>query len=792
MVDNPSHTPFEIEISESQGETTRLKKAEETINKQNQLMKTLLDNLQVGVFMVEAPTGKPLFANQRAIDLLGRGIMNQADQHTLARQYNAYKYGTNELYPTDQMPIVSGLKGESHYIDDMVVVHPDGSTVRLEIFGTPVKDNSGHITGSLVSFSDITEKKQMEESLRQSEIKFRKVVENSPDLLYRTDMNGVIVFISPSVYTLSGYTIKEALGMKMAEEVYVNSEERAVFLELLSKKGFVRHFEALLRRKDGTTWWASTNAQFYRDEQGTILGVEGISRDVTELKRMQRQLKESENQYKQLSDASFEAVFLSEKGICISQNRSARMMFGYSNDEAVGMPATNWIHPDNRELTIRNIASGFEGVYQSRALRKDGSTFPCEIQARVIEQDGRNIRITALKDITDRIKAENEKLKAEKFRADQARHAMVGQLAGKMAHDFNNVLGVIMGNAQLAMIDCTESNIRETLQLILDQTLRGKNLTKNLVAFAKDQEPRQEYFKIHEKIDLVLDLLKKDLQSIQLIKEYQYRIPDILADPGMIEHALVNLIQNSIHALSRTKIPEILVRTYISDKLICFDIRDNGCGIPEDHIDNIYEPGFSLKGRKDETGAYGKNIKGAGYGMSNVKRYIEQHKGSITVRSAPGYGTKITVAIPLLEKQLTEMEQEKLVHSKPQTGKYILLVEDEQAIADVQYSILTARPLNHNVDMAATGQMAVDLLARNAYDLISLDYMLQGKLNGIDVYQSIRQTDKTIPILFISGNMEFIESIKELKQKDPYIDHLSKPCGNLEYVESINALIEKR
>jgi len=321
--------------------------------------------------------------------------------------------------------------------------------------------------------------------------------------------------------------------------------------------------------------------------------------------------------------------------------------------------------------------------------------------------------------------------------------------------------------------------------------MRGKNLTRNLVAFAKDQEPKQEFFRISEKIDLVLRLLKKDLEGIELIKEDKTGVPDLLADPGMIEHAFVNLIQNSIHAVSLVEHPRIINRIYSLDDNIRIEIEDNGCGIPKKHLENIFEPSFSLKGTKDTTGSYERGIRGTGYGMSNVKKYIEQHKGNISVDSEIGSGTKVTISIPAIKKQLTSEEIIEIRKEITHCEKYILLVEDETAISNIQYRILTNEPCNHKVDIANTGQIAMDLFDRTEYDFMSLDYVLPGGINGMDVYHHIRETNKTIPILFISGNIEFLESIKALKQKDACIDHVSKPCQNKDYVNSINGLLER-
>ncbi|MBA3011652.1 MAG: hybrid sensor histidine kinase/response regulator, partial [Desulfobacula sp.] len=339
--------------------------------------------------------------------------------------------------------------------------------------------------------------------------------------------------------------------------------------------------------------------------------------------------------------------------------------------------------------------------------------------------------------------------------------------------------------------DCKDDQTKKTLELIYEQTIRGKNLTKNLVAFAKDQEPKQEFFSIHEKIDIVTNLLQKDLEGIELIKENKPGVPDLLADPGMIEHALINLIQNSIHAISKVEHPKIIMRTYCFEDEICFEIEDNGCGIPKEYMESIFEPSFTLKGNKDVTGSYESNIRGTGYGMSNVKKYIELHMGTILSESKMGSGTKFTICLPVIKKELSKEEKIEIREEITYFEKYILLVEDEIAISDIQYNVLTQEPGNHKVDTANNGKAAMDLFDRNEYDFISLDFILPGKINGMDLYNHIRETNKIIPILFISGNIEFLESIKNLKQKDANIDHLSKPCPNKEYLRSINKLIEK-
>ncbi len=475
-------------------------------------------------------------------------------------------------------------------------------------------------------------------------------------------------------------------------------------------------------------------------------------------------------------------------------NKGFTEITGYSSKEIKSLE--DWFliaYPDKeyRNKFLRNwkdFYTKLATIHQIKVTCKTGDVKDIECRGNFLK-DGRILLI--MSDNTWRAKAEKEKEKAQRVAADQKKMAFVGEVAGKMAHDFNNILGIIMGNTELSLMDCKDKETKKTLKLILQQTLRGKNLTKNLIAFAKDQKPKQEFFKLNDKIELVLNLMQKDLEGIEIIKEVSTGAPEILADPGMIEHGLVNLIQNSIHALSMVKNPNIIIRTYKLDNNLCFEIEDNGSGIPKEHLESIYEPSFSLKGSNDVTQSYKNGIKGTGYGMANVKKYIEMHKGSVSVESEFGSGTKFTIQLPIIQKELTIKEKTAIQKETTQFEKYILLVEDEQSLSDIQYKILTQDPCNHKVDIAVNGQVAIDLFNRNKYDCISLDYILPGGINGMDVYNHIREINKTIPIFIVSGNIEFLESIKELQHNDNKLGHISKPCQNKDYLEGINKSLEQ-
>ena len=543
-----------------------------------------------------------------------------------------------------------------------------------------------------------------------------------------------------------------------------------------------------------------TNPTLYTEKDLEVLSA--ISHQIAiaiERKQAENALKESEKKYRHLFVTApagiYEIDF--EKMKIINVNDIMCEYAGYTEKEFLSMNPFELLDEDGQKEVAGRI-NAIKDTHQIaktmefNLVKKNGETLPVLLSSDFIHEENRlKGAVVVVHDITERKKMEQEKIEAQKLAAEQKKLALIGQVAGKMAHDFNNILGIIMGNIELMLLDCDNPVMLKTLELILNQTMRGKSMTRNLVAFAKNQEPRQTYFNINEKIDLVVALMKKDLEDIEVIKHYQAHMPDLLADPDMVEHALVNLMQNAVHALGKTKNPMITLSTQHLADSIRITLTDNGCGIPREYMEKIYDPAFTLKGGNDVTGAYHGHVKGSGYGMGNVQKYIHQHKGRIEVNSCINAGTTVCITLPVIEKQLTTQEKKERLNTPLQKGRQILLVEDEQDISQVQCRILTQSPFHHRVDVVPCGQTAMDQFDRGSYDLISLDYMLPGEHNGMAVYHHIRQRNTKVPILFVSGNIEFLESIKKLKDQDHRLDHLSKPCRNKTYVESINALLDK-
>ncbi len=516
-----------------------------------------------------------------------------------------------------------------------------------------------------------------------------------------------------------------------------------------------------------------------------------------ERKQAQDALMESEQRYRHLFSHApagiCEVDFENQRFIRV--NEIICRFSGYARAELMQMNPLDFLTKQSRERFKERIARLAAGEKETRNIEyelitKQGKQLSVAVTLDFAHDDKKmSHTLVVIHDISWRKRIEKEKIKAQKLLGEQQKLALIGQVAGKMAHDFNNILGVIMGNVELMLMDHDDPALRKILKRILVHTEKGQYLTRNLIAFARNQEPRQKYFSFNEKIDLALALMKKDLNGIDVHRSYAADLPEVLADPGMIEHALINLLQNSIHALSKTRTPEIRLHTFISGGTICLEIKDNGCGIPHAHLKDIFTPSFTLKGGKDLTGAYAPGIKGTGYGMSNIQKYVHQHKGTIEVISSPDQGTCVRICFPVIERQLSEAEKQSLSSVMIRPGMRILVVEDEPDISRMQHRVLTQEPCHHIVDVAVDGMTALNLFERHSYDLVSLDYMLPGSLNGMEVYRRIRQINSAVPILFVSGNIEFIEEIKSLTEKDKLMSHLSKPCRGAEYVEAIHSLM---
>jgi PAS domain S-box-containing protein len=480
-----------------------------------------------------------------------------------------------------------------------------------------------------------------------------------------------------------------------------------------------------------------------------------LERRVQELEKIESKYKsskealgDSEGRYRALFNSSFGAIFISEKGICLDQNQTAERMFGYTHTEAVGRPGLEWIAPEDREQVKNNMMSGHENSYQITALRKDGTTFFAEIQAKMINVADRSIRVTTLRDITERKKMEAQLYQALKMES-------VGRLAGGVAHDFNNMLGVILGHTELALLQADENHeLHGDLTEIQKAAKRSADITKQLLAFARKQTISPRQLDLNDTVASMLNMLRRLIgEDIDLVWKPAAHLWPVKMDPSQIDQILANLCVNARDAISG--VGKLTIETgkktfdeeycnehpgFIPGDFVLLAVSDNGCGMDKDTLDNLFEPFFTTK----DVG------KGTGLGLATVYGIVKQNAGFINVYSEPGQGSTFRIYLPRL---VAEENADKAVPEKKAVAggtETILLVEDELSILRMTRMMLERK--GYSVLPAATPGEAIDLAKTHADKIhLLMSDVVMPEMNGRALAGQITAIYPGIGLLFMSG-----------------------------------------
>jgi PAS domain S-box-containing protein len=311
-------------------------------------------------------------------------------------------------------------KIQEHEERTWTYIHKNGATIQVSLIVTAIRNNKDEIIGFLGIASDITKRIEAEKALLASFKKWEAIISASPDGIGMVSLHGNLEFMSEKLAVLYGYSIDrkdEYLGKSIFD--FIDSSNHQIladnFQNLLNGTSENKITEYMGIKKDGSRFYADVNSTVLYDLTGTPVNILFIQRDITDRKQAEAELEESREKYRGLSEASFEAIFISEKGLCIEQNHAAEMMFGYTSEEAMTRYGTDWIVPEDREMVMNNMISGFEEPYEAVALRKDGTTFQCVLNGRKMHYKGRDVRVTSLSDITLLKKVEQELIVAKEI-----------------------------------------------------------------------------------------------------------------------------------------------------------------------------------------------------------------------------------------------------------------------------------------------------------------------------------------------------------------------------------------
>ncbi len=556
--------------------------------------------------------------------------------------------------------LAARLKGDEPRTTEIPVICKDGSRLWINL-KTTIVHKDGVPGGLQIAFIDVTDRKQAEESLRESEAKYKLLAEKMTDVVFITDLNLRTLYASPSIKAQLGFTPEERIAQDVPGQVTPAS--LAVALDLLSKE-YEREqqgqadpdrtitVELEYYHKDGSTRWIENVMSGIRDDQGVAIGLHGVSRDITKRRKMEESLQESERKYRELVDSVPITLFeMDTEGKITSANPAALETFRYTPEDLEdGYNIEQLIIPEDMErliVTVERVWNG-EALWnlEFTGLRKDGSTFPFIVFPSAIIRDDKLIGIRgAMIDITQRKQAERDLQNARDMLLQSEKLASIGRLSAGVAHEILNPVNIISMELQiLRTMDSLSPEVQEEIKVCMNQIGRIVTITENLKAFSRIPSKKMIMASINNVIKYILVLYATQLkiEGIETEVHYQYALPETLMDMEKIEQVIMNLISNAMASMEgkEKKILRITTQKEIptgDHDQLSITIADTGTGIKRDVMSKIFDPFFTTK----EPG------KGTGLGLSISYGIIHDHGGAIRAENNEWGGASFHIRLPV-------------------------------------------------------------------------------------------------------------------------------------------------
>ncbi|NOG45208.1 MAG: response regulator [Calditrichaeota bacterium] len=522
--------------------------------------------------------------------------------------------------------------------------------------------------------------------------------------------------------------------------------------------------------------------------------------EVEERINFQKQVVYSEKRFKQLSKATFEAILISDFGKIVEVNQSAIDMFGYSRDEFLKLKSTDLSTSEYRELIEEKIINHDSNPYKAKSVKKDGTVISVEIRGKQIIYDNKVLVVTAITDITEKLHAENHKKDLEKQLLQAQKMEAIGNLAGGVAHDFNNLITIINGFAELGVrkIDPSHS-VKRDFDQIISASDKASQLTRQLLALSRKQTHKPEVLDINKIIVNLEKMISRLISAdITINKNLHEDLPLIFADPGQIEQILLNLLVNSRDAIEakadnssekQISISTSVIhfdRTYTASHIessegmhVCLEIVDNGAGMTEDVRQKVFEPFFTTKAEG----------KGTGLGLATVYGIVKQNDANISVESELGEGTSVKIYWPSTEEVFVDSDPSESDINHLKGEETVLLVEDDDGVRSFASSSL--KSYGYKVYSARNGNEALEMIEKDKliFDILVSDMIMPG-MNGKELSRELLKRDQNLKYLIISGySNDYISQDGVLEEG---INFLQKPFSVSSLVEKVRTILDKK
>lgn len=663
----------------------------------------------------------------------------------------------------------------------VMVIYPAGTA----LLGTLMSSRHRHI--------------RAEESLRESEERFAYAMDATCDGLWDWDISSNKGYFSPGYFRMLGYQPGEfsSTSHTWADLLHPEDRERALEANNDCIENRTDSFDVEFRMKAKTgdwVWILGRGKAVTRDAGGRATRMIGTHVDITERKIAEEKIKESEFRYRTLFELESDAIFLidNERGGIIEVNETASILYGYSREELIRL--RNVDLSAEPEQTRQATQRGLTAIPVRWHRRKDGTVFPVEVKARHISWQGRPVHIASIRDISDRIRSEEERKALERQLFQSQKIEAVGLLAGGVAHDFNNILTVIFGYSDILLKNIEPGNpLRPSVENIVGSATRAADLTRGLLAFSRKQVLDSRPVSIEE---VVTDIQKILARVIREDIEFRTVFPDdvltVHADKGQMGQVLVNLVTNAVDSMPDGGSLTIRVEPYTMDARFiekhgfgrpgdyaCISVTDTGGGVDEAIREKIFEPFFTTK----ETG------KGTGLGLSIVYGIVKQHNGFIDVESRVGVGSVFSVYLPLVERPVSETAaQAPKDYAMARGCETILLAEDDDIVREMDE--ITLSEAGYRVISARDGEDAVMKFGREraGIDLLVFDVVMPKK-DGKAAYEEIKRLRPEVKVLFMSGYTKDIIDRKGIPEDEVFF--IMKPFRPYDLLKKTREILDR-
>ncbi len=730
-------------------EITDRKRAETALRESERVLSTLLGNLPGMVYrcrndrnwtMEFVSSGCTTLTGYAPEDLIGNrrvaynGIIHPEDRAEVWRQVQE---AVNRRTAFDMTYRIVATSGDVKWVAER---------------GRGVYADSGELLALEGFIADVTARVLADDVLRENEEKLRKIFHTTPDsvCINRLD-DGRYMAVNEGFTRISGYAEEEAVGGTSRDlNLWVSPRQLAALSDRLRKYGEVRNLEAAFRMKRGEILYGLISASVV-DLNG-VPHVLSITRDITERKRMEEALIESEKKFRDLSALLPEVVFETDlTGRFTYANSFGLDLFGYTPEELEeGLNAIDMIAPRDRARAARSIGCVLANVAtrsnEYRAIRKNGEEFPVLISSTSIVRDGKTAGMRGLViDLTERKRLESQLLQAQKLEA-------LGTLSGGIAHDFNNILMGIQGNISLMMLDLEPHHPHgERLRHVEEHVRTASDLTRQLLGIARGGRYEVKPTNMNETVAKISSMFGRTRKEISIHHKHGEGLWLVEADRGQMEQIFMNLFVNAWQAMPRGG--DIFVETANAilteesalagalrpGRHVRITVADTGIGMDEETRTRAFDPFFTTK----EKGT------GTGLGLAMVYGIVRGHGGMVQVSSEPGQGAVFSLWLPATDKTVVERK----VGDMPEMqrgSETVLLIDDEEGVLEVSKAML--EHLGYKVYGLSNGKDGLDLYRakEGEIDLVVLDMIMPG-MSGGEVFDRLKEINPDVKVLLSSG-----------------------------------------